>query len=100
MFNRTFPPFPPTTIQCFCDNVGIITNLTALHSDAVICPNDTTNNDHDIYLAIDEAAHKCNNVTFQFLHVKGHQDKDPKHVVLLLEKQHNVIVTNTQNNMS
>jgi len=81
--------FPPTTIKCFCDNVGIITNLTTLQSDLDVHPNNTTNDDCNIYLAIDDAIHKCANITFQFLHVKGHQDKDLK-CVLLPEKQHNV----------
>jgi len=80
---------PTTTINCFCDNQGVITNLTNLNSDSITRPNDTTNNDQDIYLAITAITQQCANVDFQYIHVKGHQDKDPQHV-LSVEEQHNV----------
>jgi len=52
-------------------------------------PNDTTNDDRDIYLAIHETAKSCGPIKFQFWHVKGHQDADPNHQ-LTVEEQHNM----------
>jgi len=80
---------PVTTINCFCDNMGILNNMNALQDTSITRPNDTTNDDQDIYLAIDAAARQCVNVEFQYLHVKGHQDKDPQRP-LLVQEQHNV----------
>jgi len=69
--------------------MGILTNLMELQSQYITHPNDTMNDDHNIYLAIKVAAHQCSNISFHYLHVKGRQDKDPRHV-LLTEEQHNV----------
>jgi len=33
-------------------------------------------NDWDIYLAITTITQQCANVEFQYIHMKGHQDKD------------------------
>jgi len=63
--------------------------MNALHVDLILCPNDTTNDDHDIYLAFDATTHQCANVAFNYQHMKGHQDKDPQ-LALLVEEQHNV----------
>jgi len=80
---------PLTTIRCFCNNMGILTNLKELQSQNITCPNDTTNDDHDIYLVITAMAKRCANISVHYLHVKGHQDKDPHHVLLTWE-QHNI----------
>jgi len=53
------------------------------------CPNDTTANDYNIYVAICTEAKKCNHIRTSFQHVKGHQDKDPKRP-LTCEEQLNV----------
>ncbi len=83
------PLIPPTTISCYCDNLGVITMLTTLTTTSETRPNDTTNDDRDIYMAIKEAATICPALKFQYWHVKGHQDRDPKHP-LTTEEQHNV----------
>jgi len=54
----------------------------------IICPNDTTKDNCNIYLAINAAANKCAHVSFHYLHVKGHQGKNPHHV-LCTEEQYN-----------
>jgi len=51
-------PLPSTTVKCFCDNLGIITNLCSLQSEQIPCPNDATNNDWDIYLEVHATATK------------------------------------------
>jgi len=50
-------------IQCFCK--------TSMQTSSIIMPNDTTANNHNIFLAIADAANKCSPLTFQHLHVKG-----------------------------
>jgi len=69
--------------------VGVLTNLLEIQMQQTPHPNDMTNDDRNLYLAILDAAKKCTHVTFQYLHVKGHQDKDPKRVLTTAE-QHNV----------
>jgi len=39
------------------------------------CPNDTTNNDCNLYMAITTMILACHPLTLQFKHVKGHQDE-------------------------
>jgi len=78
-------PFPPATIKCFCDNSGVITNLCDLQSGQLTRPNDTTNDDRDIYMEIHTIATQSQALRFQYFHVKGHQDKDPKRQLTLAE---------------
>jgi len=47
------------------------------------------NEDRDIFMEIHATSLKVSALTFQYFHVKGHQDKDPKHQ-LTLTKQYNV----------
>jgi len=78
-----------TTIPCYCDNLGVITMLQSFTKDSIVRPNDTTNDDHNIYLAIHESATQCPVLHLMYWHVKGHQDSDPK-CQLTVEEQHNV----------
>jgi len=80
---------PPTTVICFCDNIGVITNLSSMTTNATTRHNDTTNDDRDLYLAIIAQATKCDQVSYHYQHVKGHQDKDPEQKLTTAE-QHNV----------
>ncbi len=82
-------PPPSTKITCFCNNIGVITMLTNMQSELILWPNDTTNDDRNIYLPIVDVANWCTSVTLCYLHVKGHQDKYP-HRPLTIEEQHNV----------
>jgi len=82
------PPHP-TTIPCYCDNAGVITNLMSLKQNLRTRPNDTTNDDCDLYLAITEMASRCGSLMFKYIHVKGHQDKAKDHELTTAEK-HNV----------
>jgi len=66
-----------TSLQCYCDNLGIITNVTDLRQCYAPRPNDTTADDHDVYAAICDAAKSCAPIRITFTHVKGHQDKNP-----------------------
>jgi len=80
---------PPTKIRCFCDNLGVITTLTNMQDTTIARPNDTTADDRDIFLEIMATVSRCQNISFQYLHVKGHQDNDPKRH-LTIPEQHNV----------
>jgi len=82
-------PIPLTHLTCYCDNIGVINTLVAMKSSGPIRPNDTTNDDHDIYLEIAAQADQCTAIEYQYVHVKGHQDKDLEQQ-LTIPKQHNV----------
>jgi len=85
-----YPPLQQKQmIACYCDNSGVITSLRSLQTPGPLRPNDTTSDDRDIYLAITETAKLGQNISFQYWHVKGHQDLDHNHQ-LTLEEQHNV----------
>jgi len=83
------PMIPQTKVDCYCNNLGVIQILRSLNSASIMRPNDTTNDDYDIYLAIHAAAKQCPALRIQYWHVKGHQDNDPNHK-LTVEEQHNV----------
>jgi len=65
---------PQHYYRFFCNNIGIITNILSLQASEFPCPNDTTNDDCDLFMAIDAVIHICKPLELQFLHVKGHQD--------------------------
>jgi len=77
--------FTASPLQCFCNNKGIITNMTALLSPHILQPNAMTNDNHNVYLAISKMAKQCAPMQPHFLHVKGHQDKDPNHPLTVIE---------------
>ncbi len=78
--------FTPSPLQCFCNNLGVITNVTALLSMPTLHPNNTTNDNCDHYKAITKMLLKCSPLQSQLLPVKGHQDKDPKHQLTIPEQ--------------
>ncbi len=83
------PTIPVTTIDCYCDNLGVIQTLQSLKSTVITRPNNTTKDDYDLYMAIRAEATQSPALRIQYWHVKGHQDNDPDHH-LTVEEQHNV----------
>jgi len=81
--------FQATQLQCYCDNIGVITNVQKLFAPTHLRPNDTTGDDWDLYLTISNMARQCIPLRPIFIHVKGHQDKDPHRVLTVIE-QYNV----------
>jgi len=70
-----YPPVPAsTTLTCYCDNLGVITNVNSFRDDDNSCPNETTNNDRDLIIVISEVTDRCQPLELQFMYVKGHQD--------------------------
>jgi len=69
--------FKATLLCCYCNNLGVITNISALLKPLIMRPNDTTNDNWDVYMAIQTLALDCYPLQLWFFHVKGHQDKDP-----------------------
>jgi len=65
-------------IHYFCNNLGIITNITSMLNLTIIWSDDTSNNNHNVYLAILNALHYYAPQQLSFLHVLGHKDKDSK----------------------
>jgi len=82
-------PIPVQTVPCYCDNSGVITNLTSMQQQDHQRPNDTTADDCDLYSAITAMAAKCQPVRIQYIHVKGHQDRH-KDRPLTIPEIHNV----------
>jgi len=81
--------FNTSKLDCFCDNLGVITNVTKLLTPDTTKPNDTTNDDWDVYTTISTLALQCSPLQPSFLHVKGHQDARPHRPLTIIE-QHNV----------
>jgi len=48
--------FHATQLLCYCDNIGVITNVQKLLAPTHLRPNDTTDDDWDVYLAISNMA--------------------------------------------
>jgi len=69
---------PETTIKCYCDNAGVISILNKMQTTTISHPNDTMNDDCDIFLEIHATTHQCSPLQFNSIHILGHQDKDPK----------------------
>jgi len=75
-------PIPAMQIQ---NNIGVVTTLANLQKDTIKHPNNTTANDHDIFLEITTTANNCTGITFQqYLHVQGHQDTKPHHQLTIV----------------
>jgi len=60
-------------------------------------PNDMTNDDYDLYTAIIAEAAQCRPIRIQYIHVKGHQDKN-KDQPLTMEALHNIDCDNAAKN--
>jgi len=85
-----YNPLPAaTTMKCFCDNLGMITNITTFLASEISCPNDATNDDHDLIMAINDIVNKCQPLELQFFYVKGHQDTKADQP-LTIEEHYNV----------
>jgi len=74
---------------CFCDNLSIITNITTCQADEITHPNDATNDDRDLILAINDIVDRCHPLELQFMFVKGRQDTKADWP-LTLEKTYNI----------
>jgi len=87
-YTASFSPasYHGATLQCHCDNQGILTNITEMRTTTSKRPNDTTSDDYDIYAAICHTTAKCTPVRVTLHHVKGHQDKDPKRPLTVVEQ--------------
>jgi len=71
-----YDPLPAdTTINCFCNNIGVIMTIILMQDDNIPCPNDTTNDDCNLYMVITATVLTCCPLVLQFNHVKGHQDE-------------------------
>jgi len=85
---QSFGPhlFPETTIKGYCNNSGVVTTITDISNSTITHPNDTMNNNRDVYLAIQEAILECTPITLQFFHVKGHQDSKSNKLLTVIEQ--------------
>jgi len=51
--------FKATPLCCYCNNLGVVTNITALLTPSIKRPNDSTTEDWDVYVAISKLALDC-----------------------------------------
>jgi len=80
------PALANTLIKCFCDNLGIITMINKMMHLSIIQPNGTRNNDRDVYLMLTNVIKHCGPLQLIFLHIKGHQDKQPNLPLTIIEQ--------------
>jgi len=85
---ESFDPqdFQDSPINCYCDNIGIITQTTEKISTTIVCPNDMTANDSDVYTALESSIQRCSPAILTFLHVQGHQDKKANRPLAIIEQ--------------
>jgi len=74
---ESFAPqdFRDSPINCYCDNIGIITRTAEKLSANIACPNDMMANDSDVYTALEYTIRRCSPAILTFFHVQGHQDQ-------------------------
>jgi len=78
--------FAKSPIYCFSDNLSVITNVSDMLNPIILHPNEPTNNDHDVYLAICKVTWQCAPIQLSFQHIKGHQDKDAKRPLMIVKQ--------------
>jgi len=66
--------FAAASISCYCDNNGIIATISKMTTSQIVCPNETTNDNHDVFLATNDVISNAPPISLCFIHVKGHQD--------------------------
>jgi len=91
--------FTESPLHCFCNNLGVITTVSDMLMQTITQPNKATNDDRDIYLVICDAVKQCAQLQPSFLHVLGHQDKDPKRTLMTIEKSWTSNVITGQSNI-
>ena len=80
------PDFQDSRIDCYCDNIGVITRTNEKLSAVTVRPNDSTANDSDVYTALDYAIRRCSPANLNFLHIKGHQDQKANRPLTIVEQ--------------
>jgi len=83
------PLLEATTMKCFCNNLGAIANIMTLQASKLNHPNNTTNDDYGLIMAITDVVRKCQPLELQFLYIKGHQDMKADQP-LTLKEQYNI----------
>jgi len=73
-------------VNCVCNNLGAITNVISLQTMSSMRPNDTINNDQDVYFAICIELNGCTPLKVNFLQHVGQQDKDTKCKLMTIEQ--------------
>jgi len=80
------PTFRDSHIDCYCNNIGVITRTTEKMYATMVRPNDSTANDSDLYTAMDYAIRRCSPAILNFFHVKGHQDQKANRPLTIVEQ--------------
>jgi len=78
--------FSDSSINCFCENLGIITIINDMMTPTIIQLSDTTNDDRDVYLAINDVIKQCTPLQLSFQHIMGHQDKHSNQPLTIIEQ--------------
>jgi len=77
--------FQDSPINCYCDNIGVITRTTEQLETKLIQPNEMTADDSDVYAALVHTVQQCSLATVNLLHVQGHQDKKANRPLTIIE---------------
>jgi len=78
-----YEPLQPTTVNCYCDNAGVITNINSTQESQTQQPHDTTTNNRDLYIAIANTIQQCHPLIMRFIHVPSHQAKKKQPLTLV-----------------
>jgi len=78
--------FVELPLHCFCNNLSAITTIADMQNTSIIQPNDVTNDNCNVYLAICQMTTQCAPFQPSFLHVKMHQDKDLQHKLMPIKE--------------
>jgi len=74
----------------YCDNGGTITNATAHSKQHELFPNQTIADDYDVYHEIGQVVNQLPQFSIAFIHMKGHQNRQPNKRQLSLQAQLNI----------
>jgi len=85
---ESFSPqeFKESPINCFCDNIGVITRTNEKLSATILRPNNVTTDDTDVYMALNTTIRWCHPATLTFLHVQGQQDQKANQLLTIVEQ--------------
>jgi len=78
--------FHDSIVNCYCDNLGLITTLTEMTNTTITCLNETMNDDHNVCLEITATAQRCQPLEICYFHVLGHQDKKANRPLTITEQ--------------
>jgi len=78
--------FKNALFNCFCDNIGVITQITENINAPWTYPNSAIADDNDIYMVLISTIQQCALANLQFMHIQGHQDTKANWPLTIVEQ--------------